>query len=255
MRHAARAMLFLCCLLLAAGSQAQNIVTLRVAAQTGTEPKFIDGGNGRVIGLCIDIFRTIERIDPGLVFAGDQQWLPLIRAVSEVTTRQDDLACAIQRSPERERQLVFLDPVIIQFQYLLVARADDQLVVNSWDDLRALGERGVVLVNRGFTTSDYLKQLGGLQINASATDPAINLQMLVARRGRVFLHRNPGLETLIARTGMTGKVKVLPHVMYENPTYVALGKHVDAAVVARVRRAVEQMERTGELARIVKKWE
>ena len=143
----------------------------------------------------------------------------------------------------------------IQFQYLLVARADDQLVVNSWDDVRALGERGVVLVNRGFTTSDYLKQLGGLQINASATDPAINLHMLVARRGRVFLHRNPGLKTLIARTGMTGKVKVLPHVMYENPTYIAIGKHVDAAVVARVRRALEQMEHTGELARIVKKWE
>ena len=224
-------------------------------SQTGTEPKFIDAGNGRVIGLCIDIFRTIERIDPGLVFAGDQQWLPLIRAVSEVATRQHDLACAIQRSPERVRQLVFIDHVILKFQYLLVARADDRLVVNSWGDLRALGNSGVVLVNRGFTTSEYLEQVGGLQINASATDPAINLQMLAARRGRVFLHRNPGLKALIARSGLTGKVKVLPQVMYQNPTYIAFGKHVDAAVVARVQHAVEQMERTGELARIVRKWE
>ena len=255
MRYPVRAMWFLCCLLLTPGSQAQNIVTLRVAAQNGTEPKFIDAGNGRVIGLCIDIFRTIERIDPGLVFSGDQQWLPLIRAVSEVATRQHDLACAIQRSPERERQLLFLDPVIVQLQYLLVARADDQLVVNNWDDVRALGERGVVLVNRGFTTPEYLGQVGGLHVSASATDPATNLQMLAARRGRFYLHRNPGLKALIARTGMAGKVKILPHVMYQNPTYIAMGKHVDPAVVARVRHALEQMVRTGELARIVRKWE
>lgn len=253
--HAA---LIACWLLLAAApapAATAPVVSLRVAAQAGTDPKFIDAGDGRIIGVCIDIFRTIERIDPGLVFIGDQQWLPLVRAHSEVVNHQHDALCAIQRTPERELQYNYIDLPLLPLRFQLLARADDPVVVHTWDDVRRLGADGVILTNRGFGTTEALEHIGGLRFSASAADPLNNLQKLVARRGRFFLHRGPGLRSFIQRSGYGGKVKILPQVMYQTETYMALGTHVDPAVAARVRRAVEQMERTGELARLLKKWD
>ncbi|HEX7987956.1 MAG TPA: ABC transporter substrate-binding protein [Duganella sp.] len=250
--------LIACWLLLAAvpaPAATGPVVSLRVAAQAGTDPKFIDAGDGRIIGVCIDIFRTIERIDPGLVFIGDQQWLPLVRAHSEVVNHQHDALCAIQRTPEREVQYNYIDLPLLPLRFQLLARADDPVVIRNWEDVRRLGANGVILTNRGFGTTEALERIGGLRFSASAADPLNNLQKLVARRGRFFLHRGPGLKSFIQRSGYGGKVKILPQVMYQTETYMALGTHVDPAVAARVRHAVEQMERTGELARLLKKWD
>ncbi|MES2162487.1 MAG: ABC transporter substrate-binding protein [Pseudomonadota bacterium] len=230
-------------------------VALRVAAQEGTEPKFIAAGKDRIVGLCVDIFRTIERIDPGLIFIGDQQWMPLIRAYHQVAAQQHDALCAVQRTEERERQYVYLDPPLFPINYMLLVRAGDEVVVNNWDDVRKLGQDGVVLANRGYATTDFLIAQGGLQINASATSPVMNLQKLVAGRARFFLHRSPGLAGVIASAGATGKVKILPQVMSVAQLHMVMGRHVDPGVVARVRRALEQMEKNGELARLLKKWD
>jgi hypothetical protein len=42
---------------------AQAIV-IRTAAQEGTEPKFIAGDGERIVGMCVDLFRAIEQLDP-----------------------------------------------------------------------------------------------------------------------------------------------------------------------------------------------
>lgn len=249
-----RALLLASALLLPWACAAQQ-VSLRVAAQEGTEPKFIPAGKDRIIGLCVDIFRTIERIDPGLVFIGDQQWMPLIRAYHEVASQRHDALCAVQHTEERDRSYVFIDPPLFPINYMLMVRTGDDVVINSWDDVRKLGKDGVVLANRGYATTDFLIAQGGLLINASATSPAMNVQKLVAGRARFFLHRSPGLQAFIARAGAAGKIRILPQVMSTAQLHMAMGRHVDPAVVARVRRALEQMEKTGELARLLKKWD
>jgi ABC-type amino acid transport substrate-binding protein len=246
---------FCTALLLCIGASAAPAVTLRVVAQEGTDPKFINAGNGRVIGFCIDVFRTIERIDPGLIFMGDQQWMPLTRAHSAVVNQQHDALCAVQHTEERGRHYTFIEPALLPIHYMLVARAKDNVVIHSWDDVRKLGAQGMVLANRGYAPAEVMASMGGLQVNDSASNPEINLQKLIAGRGRFFLHRNPGLASFIARAGATGKVRILPQVMYSSTLHMAIGNHVDPAVIMRVRRAIEQMERTGELARLIKKWE
>ncbi|NGZ84464.1 substrate-binding periplasmic protein [Duganella aceris] len=245
---------FCAALLLCAGASAAPTVTLRVTAQEGTDPKFIAAGEGRVIGFCVDVFRTIERIDPGLIFTGDQQWMPLTRAHSAVVNRQHDAMCAVQHTEERDRHYSFIEPALMPIHYMLVVRAKDKVVIHSWDDVRQLGAQGVVLANRGYAPAEVLAAMGGLRVNDSAVNPETNLQKLIAGRGRFFLHRNPGLASFIARTGASGKVRILPQVMYSSTLHMAIGNHVDPAVTLRVRHAIEQMERTGELARLLKKW-
>ncbi|SFL67811.1 MULTISPECIES: substrate-binding periplasmic protein [Rugamonas] len=239
-----------------AGAAPAAPLALRVAAQEGTEPKFIGAERGGAIaGLCIDIFRAIEKIDPGLAFVGDQRWMPLIRIYSELASGGQDAACAVQHTAERDAKFLFLDPPLFPIAYHLLARVDDDVVVNDWDDVRRLGGNGVVLANRGFATTTVLEQLGGLQIDASSTSPPMNLHKLIAGRGRLFLHRSPGLRAFLKRNGAAGKVKILPVVMETAPLYLAVGKHVDPGQVARLRHALQLLERRGELERLLRKWD
>jgi ABC-type amino acid transport substrate-binding protein len=63
------------------------------------------------------------------------------------------------------------------------------------------------------------------------------------------------MQGFVDRAGAAGKVKILPTVMATTNVYMALGTHVDPAVRLRVQRAVEQLEKSGELARLLKKWD
>ena len=245
----------LCGAALACGALAAPVTVLRVAAQEGTEPKFMAGPQGSVVGLCIDIMHAIERIDPGLRFEGHQHWMPLVRVYHEASIGQQDAVCAMQHLEEREPQFRFIEPPLFSINYLLMARADDTAIINNWDDLRKLGPQAVVLVNRGFASNHILEQLGGIQIDASAASTAMNLQKLMAGRGRFFLHRTPGLHGLLDRGGALGKVRILPTVMLKAPLYMVLSRQVDPAVAERLRAALEQMTHSGELDQLLKKWD
>jgi len=244
-----------CGVLLACNALGTPITVLRVAAQEGTEPKFMAGPQGGIVGLCIDIMHAIERIDPTLHFEGHQHWMPLVRVYHEASVGQQDAVCAMQRMPEREAQYRFIEPALFNINYMLMARADDSVTINNWDDVRKLGPQAVVLANRGFAANQILEQLGGIQVDASAASTAMNLQKLMAGRGRFFLHRTPGLHGLLERGGALNKVHILPTVMLKAPLYMALSRQVDPAAAERVRAALEQMARSGELDLLLKKWD
>ncbi|KQV53745.1 hypothetical protein [Duganella sp. Root336D2] len=74
-------------ILSAAMVRAGSPVVIRVAAPVDSEPKFVLQGTA-VAGSCIDIFRAIERLDPGLKFVGDRQWMPLKRIEALIAGRK-----------------------------------------------------------------------------------------------------------------------------------------------------------------------
>ena len=236
-------------------SLAAEPVQLRTAAQEGTEPKFIADGKDRIVGLCIDIMRAVEQVDPGLRFVGDQHWKPLIRAYSELATGQEDVQCAVQRSPEREQKFHFLGPPLYTIEYHFLARANDKVEIHSWDDVRKLAPKGVVLINRGFAAGDILASLGGIEIDASSTNPQLNLHKLIAGRGRLYFHRGPGLQKLLERTGTADKVRILPQVMYSAKLYFATSRQLDSRTSERLSVALFQLEKNGELERLMRKWD
>lgn len=233
---------------------ATGSVILRVAAQEGTEPKFIARG-GTVVGLCVDILRAIEKQEPGLTFTGDQHWMPLVRVFTELAGGEQDAACGVQHTPDREGKFTFLEPALFRNDYMLLARADDPVAVNSWDDVRQLGPRTVVLANRGFASVQVLEAAGGLHVDARSANPAMNLNKLIAGRARLFLHRTPGLQAFLNRNGATDKVRILPVVLASAPVYLVLGKHVASDTVARVQHALTQLDKTGELERLLRRWD
>lgn len=230
---------------------------IRTSAQFGTEPKFqaADAGSGRVVGICIDIMRAVERLDPGLKFTGHQVWQPLPRIYSAMDRGMQDASCGLSHSPERDRKYQFVGPPLFSIRYYLVARSEDAATINNWDDLRNLGKDSVVLANRGFAGATILGNQAGIQVDAGASDPKLNLQKLLAHRGRFFFHRAPGLQAVLERSGVAGKVKILPTVMTTSQLYFVMGRQVDPALVERLRLTLQALEKSGELERIAKSWE
>lgn len=231
---------------------------IRTAAQTATEPKFVErmhNGKPAVAGLCIDIHRAIERIEPTIRFTGDQNWMPAIRIEAEVASGELDAACGLSRTRERTARLIFVGPPLFVVRYYLHARADDQLaIISGWDDVRRLGEEGVILTTHGFGAVTRLQDIGGLHIDSGATDAVRNLRKLVAKRGRFYFHREPGLKESIRNAGLEGQVRILPKVMDIQPFYLTVSKTLSTDTVARLDRAVAALAASGELAMLFEKW-
>lgn len=242
----------------AAPQPAAAITEIRTAAQEATEPKFVvlpQGGKPVVGGLCIDIMRAIERVAPDLKFVGDQAWEPLVRVEAGVANGTLDCACGFLRNSQREARFNYIEPPLFPVNYHLVVRADDDLQVNSWDDVRRLGDQGTILVINGFGMIKRLHDIGGLKIDSGAMDSKTNLEKLLAGRGRFYIHRSPGIVAEIAKAGMHGKVRILPTVIHSEKFHMVTSRSLAPATVERMRKAIAQLEKTGELKRLLEKWE
>lgn len=241
----------------AQGAAAPVPVQVRTAAQLGSAPKFVqpeEGASRSVTGLCVDINRAIERQDGALIIKGDQHSLPLTRIEAQMRAGTLDIACGLLHTREREAAFTYLDPALFTVTYYLVARAGDSVGIDNWDDVRGLGDQGKILLIHGQGTIGRLKELGGLQIDSGASDARTALQKLLAGRGRFFYHRVPGIATEIRQAALEDKVRVLPAVMDMQRFHMVAGRHVAPATLDRLRRALAQLEASGELKRLFERW-
>ncbi|MBJ7313968.1 substrate-binding periplasmic protein [Rugamonas sp. CCM 8940] len=233
-------------------------VDIRTAAQDATAPKFVAQhgvGGHQVGGLCIDILHAIERLDPELRFVGTQHWLPVPRVEAGVAAGTLDVACALLRTPEREARFHFIEPALFPANFYLAVRADDQVRVKDWDDVRRLGEQGTVLVMHGFGIAQRLKRIGGLRVDDGGNDSVTNFNKLLAGRGRFYLHRAPGIQWEISRAGMDNRIKLLSPPILSEGLYMVASRKLPAERVERMRLAIVQLRGDGTLERLRVKWE
>jgi polar amino acid transport system substrate-binding protein len=239
-------------LFFASPAYAQSLI--RTAAQEASAPKFIpviQDGKPAVGGVCVDIMRAIEAVEPGIKFVGDQNWLPLVRIMAGPV----DAICGVLHTKERALLYDYIDTPIISVNYLLAVRADDDIQVSSWDDIRKLGKDGIILSMHNYAINERLKNLGGLQVDSSAVSSKSNLNKLLARRGRFYCHRSPGIAAEIRQAGLEGQIKLLPKVMLKDELYMILSKTLAVEDAKKIRAAIILLERQGTLAKLFEKYQ
>lgn len=249
---------FAAALLALSCTSALAITHLRTAAQETAEPKFVETKQGDktvISGLCIEIMKAIERIEPQLKFNLDPQSQSLARLETGLAVGTLDAVCGLIRTKEREAKFTYVDPPLYRSRFLLAVRADDDVRINNWGDVRKLGEQGTILIISGHGAIKKLQAQGGLNIDSSAKDPRTNIQKLLGGRGRFFYHRSPGIQEEIRNVGASNKVKVLPTVMDSQSFHMALSNTLPAETVAKVRKAVELLANSGELNKLLDKWD
>lgn len=245
-------------LLMTGALPASAVTEIRTAAQEATEPKFVilrQDGKTSVGGLCIDIMRAIERVAPDLKFVGDQAWEPLVRVEAGVANNTLDAACGFLRNSLREAKFTYIEPALFPVHYYLAVRKDDEVQVGNWDDVRKLGDQGIILVINGFGMIKRLNDIGGLKVDSGANDSKTNLEKLLAGRGRFYIHRAPGIMHEIGKAGMQDKVKLLPTAIHSEKFHMVVSRGLPAETVEKMRKAIALLEKNGELKKMLDKWE
>ncbi len=224
---------------------------LRTCSQAELPLKF-DLGNPERPGICVEIIRALQRLDPVLQFPGLERGLPLKRVAMELAQHQLDIFFSMIDTPDRVALGVdFLDaPVLYESRHQVAVRADDPVTVGSLNDIAHLGSDGVVLVTHGTAYVEYLKNFPGLHVSKLAVGNAQNLRMLLAGRGRFFYHAGTTLRSHIEAEGLQDRVRILPAVFKVDAQRVAFSPRLDPPLRARLAGLLQQLERGGELQRL-----
>lgn len=235
--------------LLIGSAWAEGLV-LRTASQVGLPHKYNRGKAGHQ-GFCIDYLQGLQQVDPGLSFTGLEQNLPTPRIEAELAASRLDVFVGLLKTPERAKVMRFIDsPGLYGVQHQVAIRADDDLLVNNFDDIRALGREGVILATRSTGYYSFLSAQRGLVIDVGTSDLTQSLHKLLKGRGRMVYEAGANLRRVIEANGLAEQVRILPAVFHREQQAVACSPSLPEASVARLSAAMNVLEASGEAQRL-----
>lgn len=235
---------------LAAGPAAWAL-DVRVASQEALEPKWLRAG-GRVTGICPDIMAALQKIEPRLHFTGYQRNSRSLSAIETgLETGSLDAACGLVSSP---RRLGIGQPVgkpIYQVRHYLVVRRNDPVTIESEEDLARLGD--LVTTQRASVFTERLVA-AGVRIDDATDDNRVNLRKILAGHGRFAYINDLTVRYLIRKEGLEDRVRVLPVVLGNEPTYFWISRRADPALAPLLGATLGKLRASGELDRIYARW-
>jgi len=225
---------------------------LKTAAQESS-PKFKKDSDGSITGICVEVMRAVEKLDPTIKFVGDQKFEPFRRIEVMVEHGDLDVFFGFVKNKEREEKYIYIDPPIYTVADVLVARKDDPVEIKNLEEIKKLGNNGTVLLISGVAQVDQLQKMGITTDDGGKTVP-INFQKLLLNRGRFVMQSEVEIIEAIKTEKMESRVKILPTKFNEAGRFVAFSKKVPTETIAKVKTALEKMAKSGELKKIYAKY-
>ncbi len=228
-------------------------IELKTAAQESA-PKYFKLEDNTMGGICVDIMQAIESVESEIQFNGYQKFLPFKRLQKYLEDGRLDVFFGFKETVKRKEKYSFLDIPLYQINYVVAVRIDDKVKINSFDDVRSLGEKGRMLTVSGTAASIFLHKEGGLLIADGAESPTILLKMLMFERGRFAFYHDLGLQSIIKNETLEKKIKILPVSFLTYYHYAVFSKNTPRETIDKVRTALEKLKDNGELAKIHSKY-
>lgn len=228
-------------------------VVLRTAAQEGSAPKFMEPINASdaASGHCPSLMRAIEKLDPGLSFSIDHKPTAIKRLENELKEGRIDVICALLDTPLRNEIAVRVTTPLFHLRERLVGRADDTGQVRS---LKALAEIGdPVVTQAGASYAGMLRSHGVNVIEPGGGSPAA-LRFVESRRARYYYINELTGSYYIRTMGLGERLQLMPGVLQETPSYLWAGRHLDPAIIQRLEKALNSLQKSGELERIYRSY-
>lgn len=238
-------------LALALPAQAQEL-KLRTVQQSGSVVKYDADGAPARPGLCMEVLRAVEKLDPGVRFTGLEQQVPLRRVERLLADGLVDAFFCLLRSPEREKQWRFVAVPLYVIRHVVLQRADDARQFDSLADLVDASRQKRVLVMRGTALARRLLAAGVAIAEAASEREA--LQMLTLGRADVIYGQDINLRRHVADAGLGSKLRFGRTVFEEEAQYLALRADLPAVQEERLTQALRRLERDGTLKQLADKY-
>lgn len=224
---------------------------LRTIPQEGSAPKFMDG-TAATTGHCPDILAAIERTDKTLRFSVEPQGAPIKRIENELKGGRIDVICALLDTPLRHEIAHRIDTPLYLVQERLVGRRDDNGTIRSVQDLAQNGD--VVVTQSGASYANDLRQ-AGVRVVETPGGSALALRNVESNRARFYYTNALTGAYYLRAEGLGSKLRLHPGVLQSTPSYLWAGRHLDAATVQKLDKALQTLKRSGELDRIYQRYE
>lgn len=243
--------LWLLNLLLCLPTQAEEL-RLRTVQQGGSPVKYDPNGPADRPGICMEVIRAVQRLDPGLQFSGLDQQVPLKRVELMLADGLVDVFFCLLKSPERERQWRYAAVPLYTIRHVIVQRADDPRHLDTLPELAAASRHKRVLVMRGTALARRLLEAGVAITEVGSEREA--LQMLSLGRADVIYGQDVNLRRHVLEARLADKTKFGRTVFQEESQYVALRADLPAAHEERLTQALRRLERDGTLRALAEKY-
>jgi ABC-type amino acid transport substrate-binding protein len=243
--------LWLLTALLGSAAAAQQL-TLRTVQQSGSLVKYDPDGGAHRQGLCLEILRAVERVDPGLHFSGLDQQAPLKRIERLLTEGQIDAFFCLLKSPEREKLWRYAAVPLYSVRHVVVQRADDTRSLDTLAELAAASQHKPVLVIRGTALARRLVAADVAIAEVASEREA--LQMLLLGRADAVYGQDINLQRHVGDARLGDKLRLGPTPFHQEPQFVALRADLPAAHEERLTQALRKLERDGTLRQLAEKY-
>lgn len=227
------------------------VASLRTAQQAGTPTKY--GTDAALPGLCMEVLRAVEKLDPGLRFTGLEVKASIRRIERMLANGEIDAFFCLLKSPERVQQWRYLPVPLYKIRHIAVQRADDRaLDLQGMQDLIVASHQKPVLVVQGSVLAQTLIRANVITGEAPSEREA--LQMLLLGRADLVYGQDVNILRHIRDLGLGDRLKVSPTVFFEDTQYATVAKHVSPELEQRLTQALQQLERDGVLKAIADRY-
>lgn len=218
--------------------------TLIVGTNAEYPPFTFKNDTGDIVGFDIDIVKEVgKRLNRTIIFQ-DMSFTMLLPKLQSGSIQI--VAAGTSPSPERENQVFFTKPYLMNDPLVIITRAD-HAPLRSVADLTAQE----VIVNDGFTADLYLSELPGPIIKRLPT-VADAFLTLISHRADAFVSARTSVEPFFTQADRSKfAISVLPDI---TDSYVLLVSRKFPELLAHVQQALDAMEQDGTIATIKQKW-
>lgn len=206
--------------------------------------------NGQLTGMSTEVVRAI------MVLTGDDfeiDLLPTMRATYALQNRPRTIMYSMFRTPEREPLYKWVGPIVEEsiHPYQLASTATPITSLEQLMHAPQITTRHAGLVPR------MLESLGFGNLDKSAAESHQLYRMLLAGRTELIVgDTDAGVAYYSRQLGIApGTLRRVPIELYRSSLYIAFSRDSDDALVAAWAAALARLRRSGELARIQRRYE
>lgn len=237
---------------------AEKKVELKIDVRDN-KPKFMISQDGSVTGMMVDMMKLIESKTNIKFVYNSKTATNVTRADKNIQNGTTDILFGANKTPERENYVIFGESLYYA-QITTVMRKNETQDFKSLEDLKKLGQNGIVLTVAGSTMAQMLKGVG-LNVDEGANTVEGNLEKLIAGRGRVVIYTNIAMNYIISEMGYReNKVKFAEMDFKATPEfqgapqYVLYSKALPKDIINTINNVIINAKKTGEWKKIIDKY-